>query len=334
MKAVGYKSWGGPHVLQVKEAPMPAVGDNEVMIEVAATGLNALDALCRRGALWSWIIHESYLGFECSGVVVTVGSKVSNFKEGDEVCAILSNGGGYAEFVSVPISLVVRIPCGISIFEAAALPIASCLSLYALSVLSEATPGKRILIHGAAGGVGVIALQYAKHVGCKVFAVAGTEEKLLLCKMLGADVCINYKKQDFRERVMAETGGKGVDIIVDINGSDYFQRNVDCLAICRSLVNLGVKGGHCADIKMSVLGAKDIRVVGGDLLDGNLERLKSLLSNVVVMLWPVIKAGYIRPIIGHVFSFSQVVEAHRAFEDYCFPGKLLLVPWEPKQNVE
>ncbi|XP_075512910.1 uncharacterized protein LOC142548459 isoform X2 [Primulina tabacum] len=206
MKVVDYDSCDGPHVLRVKEAPMPTVGDDEVMIKVAATGLNMYDALCHRDSLRA---AKSYLGFECSGVVVAVGSEVSNFKEGVEVCAILRKGGGYAEFVSVHIDFVLPIPRGVSIVEAAALPLASCFSLYALSILSEATPSKIILIHEAASGFDIFALQYAKYVGCKVFAAAGMEEKLLLCKMLGADVCINYKKQGFPERVKAETGGKG-----------------------------------------------------------------------------------------------------------------------------
>ncbi|XP_073148397.1 uncharacterized protein [Henckelia pumila] len=156
----------------------------------------------------------------------------------------------------------------------------------------------------------------------------GTEEKFLFCKMLGADVCINYKKQNFPERVRAETGGKGVDIIVDLSGGDYFQQNVDCLATGGSLVNLGFKGVFDFDIEISVLGAKDISVVGNE------ERLKCNLSAAVVKLWPIIEAGYVRPIIGRVLSFSQVAEAHRALEDFRFPGKLLLAPQEPKHNDE
>ncbi|XP_073298125.1 uncharacterized protein [Primulina huaijiensis] len=158
------------------------------------------------------------------------------------------------------------------------------------------------------------------------------EEKLLLCKMLGADVCINYKKQDFPERVNAETGGKGVDIIVDVNGRDYFRRNVDCLAIDGSLVSLGAKSGRCADIEISVLGAKDIRVVGGggELLRLTSERLGWLLSNVAVRFWPLIEAGSVRPIIGAIFSFSQAAEAHRALEESVFQANYY---WFPASNV-
>ncbi|XP_075494202.1 uncharacterized protein LOC142531815 [Primulina tabacum] len=210
MKAVYFKRPGSPDVLRVKEVRKPIIERYEVMVKVVATGVNIHDVLYRRNAIFPRFALNAYLGDECSGIIVAVGSRVSNFKEGDEVCAILANGGGYAEFVAIPASQVVKIPSGVSLMVAATLPLATCLSFYGLSILTKVTPGKIVLIHGVADGIGIIALQYAKNLGCKVFAVAETEENLRLYETLGSEVCINYEKEDCCKRVKAETKEKGM----------------------------------------------------------------------------------------------------------------------------
>ncbi|XP_073144980.1 uncharacterized protein [Henckelia pumila] len=299
MKAVNYERPGGPDLLQIEEVPKPTVNSNEIMIQVAATGLNIYDAWLRQGILLYQFDHDSYLGCECSGKVLAVGSHVRKFKEGDEVCAVLELGGGYAEFVVVPAVDALRIPSGVSLVEAAALPEALRLTDFALSAVKNVTSGKTILIHGTAGGIDFIAIQYVKHIGCKVFAAAGTEEKLRICKLLGAEVCINYEKEDFCKRVKAETGETGYKI------------------------------SSWVDVDLSSLMKKDTSIKGVDLRTIDiLNESDQLWSDVEAKFWPLIEDGHIKPIIGKIFSFTEAAKAHRALEEGCIPGKLLLVPKE------
>ncbi|XP_073144977.1 uncharacterized protein [Henckelia pumila] len=300
MKAVNYERPGGPDLLQIEE-----------------------------GILLYQFDHDSYLGCECSGKVLAVGSHVRKFKEGDEVCAVLELGGGYAEFVVVPAVDALRIPSGVSLVEAAALPEALRLTDFALSAVKNVTSGKTILIHGTAGGIDFIAIQYVKHIGCKVFAAAGTEEKLRICKLLGAEVCINYEKEDFCKRVKAETGETGVDIILDVSGKDHFQKNMDCLAKGGSIVVSGYKISSWVDVDLSSLMKKDTSIKGVDLRTIDiLNESDQLWSDVEAKFWPLIEDGHIKPIIGKIFSFTEAAKAHRALEEGCIPGKLLLVPKE------
>ncbi|XP_073145719.1 uncharacterized protein [Henckelia pumila] len=328
MKVVDFGIPGGRDLLRVKKVPKPTCGDHKIMIQVEAAGLSFYDTLdldfvgfhCEYKPL-------SDLGFECSGKVVAVGSYVRDFKVGDEVCVILQGGGGCAEFITVYANHALRIPRKITLSEAAALPVASCLTFYALSMLTNIAPGKTILIHGDAGGMDIIAIQYAKYVlRCEVIAVAGMEEKLLLYKMLGAEVCINYKEQDFYKSVRAETGERGVDIILDASGSAHFQKNLDCLAQGGSLVILGCNSGSRVKIDLSVLMHKDVKVIGGDLRYQFPTDLVSIFSKAAAKIWPLIESEHIKPKIGKTFSFAEATEAFIALEDCSIAGNILLVP--------
>ncbi|XP_073154106.1 uncharacterized protein [Henckelia pumila] len=321
MNAVHFVGQGGPNNLRVKRVPIPTIRSDELLIRVTAVGLCFLDTWRQQDILFECDLSK--LGHECSGKVVAVGSSVThNFKEGDEVCAIVHGGGGCAEYVRVCAGKVLQIPSTVSLVNAAALPRASCLAFYALSILTQVARGTKILIHGAGDGVGIIALQYAKYVGCQVFAVAETEEKLRNCQTLGAQVCINYKKEDFSKRVKAETGEKGVDIVLDVDDRDHFQKNLDCLAIGGSLVILGFKNENQINIDISVLVKKDINVIGGDLENLSSARIGSLFSEAGARFWPLIEGGHMRPVIGKVFRFSEAAEAHRALEKHSIPGKM------------
>ncbi|XP_073128887.1 uncharacterized protein [Henckelia pumila] len=297
------------------------------MIQVAAAGLSFYD---------TWPLHSfsnfyqyktcSNVGYECSGKVVAVGSSVWNYEEGDEVCTILEGGGGCAEFIVVPCNHAMRIPSGVSLVAAAALPHASCLTTYILSVLTNIAPGKIILIHGDAGGFGIMAIQYFKYVGCQVIVAAETEEYLQLYKMLGAEVCINYNKEDFCERVKTSREKAGVNVILDVSHRDHFQKNLDCLAVGGTLISLGLKSNvHRIDIDLSILMKKDINVIGVDLRRQSFMAIESILSDAVGKLWPLIEAGHIKPIIGKVFNFSHATEAYRALKEQSIQGKILLV---------
>ncbi|KZV14450.1 hypothetical protein F511_43103 [Dorcoceras hygrometricum] len=304
------------------------------MIQVAAAGLDIFDTWCREGASSISSLFAKQLGYECSGNIVAIGSKVSKFKEGDEVCAILGCGGGYAEFVVVPESHALLIPSGVPLVLAAALPLASHLTFYTLSNLTDITADKSVLIHEAAGGVGTVALQYAKHVGCEVFAVVGTEQELQVCQKLGATFSINYKIQDFCERVKAETGEKGVDIVLDLSGRDNFQKNLYCLARDGSLVTTGHHVKSQVDVDLSILMEKNISVIGGNFHILGFPGRMPIQSDVAAQFWPLIEAGHIKPIIGKIFNFSEAQEAHRALEEKRYPGKMLLIPGEATLEKE
>ncbi|XP_073145156.1 uncharacterized protein [Henckelia pumila] len=317
-----------PDTLLVKEVRKPKCEEFEILIQVSAAGLNFYDTFpdLNRGLGMLQYTRFSDVGYECAGKVVAVGRFVRYFKVGDQVCAILQGGGGCAEFATVSHRNALKIPPRVTLNQAAALPVASCLTFYALSMLTNIGPGKTILIHGDAGGVDVIAIQYAKHVlRCEVIAVAGMEEKLRLCRILGAKVCINYKKEDFCRCVKAETRERGVDIILDASGRADFRKNLDCLAKGGSLVVLGSNCGSWVDIDLSVLMDKDINVIGGDLRNIFYSKIRSIFHDAAAKIWPLIQAGHIKLIIGKEFSFSEATEAYRALAGHNIAGKILLV---------
>ncbi|CAN6457708.1 unnamed protein product [Victoria cruziana] len=209
MRAVVITKPGGPEVLEVQEVEDPKFGDDEVLIRVVATALNRADTLQRMGRYPPPKGGSPYPGLECSGIVEAVGKNVARWVVGDQVCALLS-GGGYAEKVAVPAVQVLAVPKGVSLRDAASLPEVACTVWSTVFMMSHLSPGENFLVHGGSSGIGTFAIQIAKHIGARVFITAGNEEKLRFCKELGADVCINYKTEDFVERVKEETKGKGL----------------------------------------------------------------------------------------------------------------------------
>lgn len=209
MKAVVITSPGGPEVLQVQEVEEPEMGDDEVLIKIEATALNRGDTLQRKGLFPPPEGASPYLGLECSGTILSLGNNVTRWKIGDQVCALL-NGGGYAEKVAVPAAQVFPVPPGVSVIDAASFPEVACTVWSTVFMMSRLSAGETLLIHGGSSGIGTLAIQIAKHQGVRVFVTAGNEEKLAFCKDLGADICINYKTEDFVACVKEETGGKGL----------------------------------------------------------------------------------------------------------------------------
>ncbi|KAG8377253.1 hypothetical protein BUALT_Bualt08G0009000 [Buddleja alternifolia] len=327
MWAVYFNESGGPGVLKEGEVHDPIPEDDEVLIKVAAVGIDTDDLLRLSFITYKLTTDTSpYLGFECSGEVIAIGSKVFTCKIGDKVCAYLQGGGGYAEVVAVRAALVMVVPFGIPLTHAASLPQTACLTLWCLKHLRKITSDQSILIHGGAGGVGSFVIQYAKYMGCDVFATEGNKEKLQLCQELGAKVCINYKTEDFCKRVKAETKGKGVNIILDLVGRDYIEKNFDCLAIGGALIVIGYETGSNTIFDLQKLYQKKISVLGAWTQRLSNEKIEQLLIEAQNDVWPLISRGHITPIIGKAFKFSEAVNAHRAKEKYVFPGKILLVP--------
>ncbi len=252
MRAVIAPDPGGPEALVVTELPDPTPGPGEVVIDMTASAINRADTLQRQGFYPPPPGASDVLGLECSGVVSAVGDDVTDWSVGDEVCALLA-GGGYAEKVLVPAGQVMPVPAGVDLVTAGALPEVACTVWSNVFMIAGLRQGETLLVHGGAGGIGTFAIQLAHALGVRVVTTAGSQEKLDVCRSLGADVTVNYKEQDFVEEVKAATGGAGVDVILDNMGAKYLSRNVDALATEGRLVVIGMQGGTKAELDLGVL---------------------------------------------------------------------------------
>lgn len=326
MKAVVITSYGGPEVLQLQEVEdPPVVGDDEVLIHVAATALNRADTVQRKGSYPAPKGASPYPGLECSGTVAAVGPSVSRWKVGDQVCALLS-GGGYAEKVVVPAGQVLPIPEGVSLTEAASFPEVACTVWSTVFMMSRLSPGETFLIHGGSSGIGTFAIQIAKHLGIRVFVTAGNKEKLEACKKFGADVAINYKTEDFVARIKEETGGKGVDVILDNVGASYLQKNLNSLSIDGRLFIIGFMGGAVTEVNLSSLLAKRLTIQAAGLRNRSLENKAEIVKEVEKHVWPAIAAGKVKPVVYKSLPLSEAAEGHRLMESSVHIGKILLIP--------
>ncbi|MQL80103.1 hypothetical protein Taro_012557 [Colocasia esculenta] len=325
MKAVVITSPGGPEVLQVKEVEDPAIGQGDVLIRVTAAGLNRADTVQRKGSYPPPPGASSYPGLECSGVVEAVGQGVDRWKVGDQVCSLIA-GGGYAEKVAVPAGQVLPVPPGVSLEEAAGLPEVACTVWSTVFMTSRLSPGESFLVHGGSSGIGTFAIQIAKHIGARVFTTAGSAQKLEVCKNLGADVCINYKTEDFVARVKEETDGKGVDVILDNMGGSYLQRNIASLNVDGRLFIIGFQGGTVAEVNLGPLLARRLTVQAAGLRGRSTEDKAKIVAEVEKHVWPAVAAGRVKPVIYKSFPLAEVADAHRLMESSEHIGKILLLP--------
>lgn len=322
MKAIRVEQWGGPEVLQMTDVPKPSPGPGEVLIQVAAASVNYADTMQRRGTYPSGPEPPFIPGLEVAGHIVARGDGVHDVEEGQPVMTF-TGGRGYAEFVVVPAHLVMPLPEGYRLEEAAAFPIVFLTAYFALKSFGRLTAGESVLIHAAAGGVGTAAVQLAKQMGARVFATASSEEKLQRVRELGADELINYKEQDFAEIVRRITGGRGVDLILEMVGGEVFQKSLDALAPFGRLVTYGIAGGRPAPVTNRQLILNNLTVAGVNL---NLIARTPRLATTMRELLEFIRGTRIRPIIGHTFELSQAVEAHRLLESRESFGKIILKP--------
>ncbi|XP_047309041.1 quinone oxidoreductase PIG3-like [Impatiens glandulifera] len=325
MKAVVITSPGGPEVLQVQEVDEPQLQDGEVLIKIEATAINRADTLQRKGLHPPPKGASPYLGLECSGTIEAVGTNVSRWKIGDQVCALLS-GGGYAEKVTVPAVQVLPVPPNISLKDAACFPEVVCTVWSTVFMISKLSPGESFLVHGGSSGIGTFAIQIAKYYGIKVFTTAGSEEKLAFCKDIGADVCINYKTEDFVARVKEETQGKGVDVILDNIGAAYYQRNLESLNVGGRLFIIGFMGGTVTETNLTMLLAKRLTVQAAGLRGRSIENKGEIVREVEKNVWPAIDCGKVKPVVYKSFPLSEVSEAHSLMESSKHMGKILLFP--------
>ena len=325
MRAVVVTEPGGPEVLDVQEVPEPSARPDEVVVDVVAAAINRADLLQRQGNYPPPNGAPPYLGMECSGTVAAVGDAVAGWKFGDQVCALLA-GGGYAESVAVPVGQLLPVPAGVSLVDSAALPEVTCTvwSMAFGATAGRLQPGERFLVHGGTSGIGTMAIQIAHARGARVFSTAGTARKARVCRELGADVAINYREEDFADRIKIETEGAGVDVILDNMGASYLPRNITALAVGGRLIVLGLQGGTKGELNLGTLLAKRATVHAAGLRGRPPAMKADIVAATQANVWPMIEAGSVRPVIDRVLTLDDVIEAHRLVESSEHIGKVLL----------
>ena len=323
MKAVIAVGTGGPEVLTLGDLPDPEPGAGEVLLDVAATAVNRADLLQRQGFYPPPPGASAVIGLECSGTIAALGEGVDGWSVGDEVCALLA-GGGYAERVVVPAGQLMPLPPGLDLVTAAALPEVACTVWSNVFMVAGLRPGEQFLVHGGAGGIGTMAIQLAHALGARVYATAGTPEKLALCSELGADVTINYRDDDFVEVVKRESDGHGADVVLDNMGAKYLPRNVDVLALEGRLVVIGMQGGTKGELDLGVLLRKRGAVIATSLRSRPAEGKAAICAAVAEHVWPLVGAGLVRPIVHRTLPLAQAGEAHTLLESGDAVGKIVL----------
>lgn len=325
MRAVTVPTPGGPEALKVVDLPDPEAGAGEVVLDVVASAVNRADLLQRMGFYPPPPGASDVLGLECTGTIRSLGSGVEGWAVGDAVCALLA-GGGYAEQVVVPAGQLMRVPDGIGLDTAAALPEVACTVWSNVFMLAHLRPGERFLVHGGAGGIGTFAIQLGAALGARVFATAGSADKLELCRSLGAERAISYRDEDFVE-VLAEAGG--ADVILDNMGGKYLGRNVEALATEGRLAIIGMQGGTKGELDVSALMRKRGAVIATSLRARPAEEKAAICRAVEEHVWPLVEAGKVRTMVGAELALDDVAEAHTLMEAGRHTGKILLRVSDP-----
>lgn len=324
MHAITIPEAGGPEALVWAEVPDPVPGEGEVLVEVVASAVNRADVLQRQGFYNPPPGTSPYPGLECAGRIAALGPGVSGWSVGDEVCALLV-GGGYAQRVAVPAGQLLPVPKGIGLAAAAALPEVACTVWSNVFMIAHLRPGETLLVHGGASGIGTMAIQLAKAVGAKVAVTAGSPEKLARCAELGADVLIDYRTQDFVEELHKATGGAGADVILDIMGAKYLDRNVQALAVNGRLAVIGLQGGVKGELNLGALLAKRAAVMATTLRARPLQEKAAIVAAVREHVWPLVEGGTVRPVVDRTLPMPEAAEAHRVLESGAHVGKVLLL---------
>jgi putative PIG3 family NAD(P)H quinone oxidoreductase len=320
MRAVTVPNPGGPEALVLADVADPRPSDGEVVVDVAASAVNRADLLQRQGFYPPPSGASEVLGLECSGTIRSVGRGVEGWSVGDQACALLS-GGGYAEQVVVPVGQLMRVPDGVPLVEAAALPEVACTVWSMVFMVAHLQPGERLLVHGGAGGIGTFAIQLAAKLGARVFTTAGSPEKLELCRSLGAERAISYRDEDF-VGVLREAGG--ADVILDNMGAKYLGRNVEALATEGRLVVIGMQGGTKGEVDLGALMRKRGALVAATLRARPTEEKAAICRAVEEHVWPLVEAGTVRATVGAEMALDDVAQAHALMEAGEHVGKILL----------
>jgi len=323
MRCIEISKPGGPEVLVPAERPAPVPKANEILVKVAAAGINRPDVLQRMGKYAVPPDASDLPGLEIAGEVSAVGSSAARFKVGDKVCALV-HGGGYAEYCVAPEVQALPIPKGLSALEAASLP-ETCFTVWSnVYDRGRLAPGESLLVQGGSSGIGVTAIQMAHAMGNRVFATAGSDEKVAACVRLGAEKGFNYRTQDFLEEIKAATGGKGVNVILDMVGGDYVPRELKCLADEGRLVFIASLRGSKAEIDIFEIQRRRLVITGSTLRPRPVEFKGDIARSLREKVWPLIEAGRIKPVIYKSFPLAQASEAHKLMESSQHIGKIVL----------
>jgi len=323
MHAITVTEPGGPDVLQWTKVADPTPGPGEVIIDVAASAVNRADLLQRQGHYPPPPGASEILGLECSGTISAVGAAISLDHIGEKAVALLA-GGGYAEKVAVPFGQLMSVPPSVSLVEAAGLPEVACTVWSNLDMVANLSEGEWLLIHGGGSGIGTMAIQIGRALGARVAVTAGSQEKLDRCATLGAEVLINYREQDFVEVMKDETGGRGVNVILDNMGAAYLDRNVAALARDGRLVTIGLQGGSRAELDMGALLRKNASVHATSLRGRPDSEKAAICAQVERTVWPWIHAGVVSPVIDRVLPMKDAAYAHTLVADGAVTGKVIL----------
>jgi NADPH2:quinone reductase len=324
MKAIVITHPGGPEVLQMAERPIPEYSANEVLVKVAAAGINRPDVSQRKG-------HyppppgasPDIPGLEIAGTAIEAGANVTRWKTGDKICALVT-GGGYAEYCNVPEGQCLPIPGNLTFIEAASLPETFFTVWSNVFDRGALKRGESLLVHGGSSGIGVAAIQMAKALGCIVYVTAGTEEKCRFCESLGAAKAINYKTENFAEVIKQITAGKGVDVILDMIGGDYTSNNIKSLAYDGRLVLINMMMGKDVQVDLSLVMMKRLTITGSTLRSRDTAFKAGIAQKLEKNIWPLLASRQIKPIISKVFPASEAAEAHRLMESSEHIGKIVL----------
>lgn len=324
MKAIVITQPGAPEVLQLQERPKPSFDTDEVLVKVAAAGVNRPDVFQRKGNYPPpACAPQDIPGLEIAGIIAEVGANVTRWKVGDKVCALVM-GGGYAEYCNVPAGQCLPIPENLSFIEAASLPETFFTVWSNVFDRGHLQKGESLLVHGGSSGIGVAAIQMAKSLGSTVYATAGSNEKCKFCEELGAAKAINYKTENFAEVIKQLTNSKGVNVILDMIGGDYTAPNLQSLAEEGRLVFINTMKGKDVNIDLSIVMRKRLTITGSMLRSREISFKSAIAQKLEENIWPLLKSGEIKPVIYKVFPAEQAAAAHQLMESSEHTGKIVL----------
>lgn len=323
MRAVEISAPGGPEVLRLVKRPVPQPGVGEILIRVHAAGVNRPDALQRAGAYAPPPGASDLPGLEAAGEVAAVGPGAARWRVGDAVCALLP-GGGYADYAVTPEAHSLPVPAGLAMTQAAALCETMFTVWHNVFERGRLVAGETFLVHGGSSGIGTTAIQLAAVRGARVFATAGSAEKCAACEALGAERAIDYRAEDFVEIAAAATGGRGLDLILDMVGGSYLARDVRALAADGRLVMIAFLGGPKAELNFAQVMTKRLTITGSTLRPQSVEAKARIAAALEAEVWPLLAAGRVAPVMDRVFPLAEAAAAHARLESSAHIGKIVL----------
>lgn len=323
MTAIGFDAPGGPEVLKAQQRPVPQPGPGQLLVHVAVAGVNRPDVLQRMGGYAPPPGASDIPGLEIAGRIVALGEGVSRYEVGDQVCALVA-GGGYAQYAVVHEDNALPIPAGLSLEEAGAIPETYFTVWTNVFQRGGLKKGESFMVHGGTSGIGTTAIQLAKAFGATVLATAGSDEKCTACRDLGADHAINYRTEDFVAAAKAATGGRGVNLILDMVGGDYINRNYDAAAESGRIVQIAFLNGPKAEVNFSRLMMKRLTHTGSTLRPRTIAEKAAIARELEEKVWPLLIEGRCKPVIHARFPLAQAAQAHALMETNAHIGKIVL----------